>query len=184
MVQNCCVEEGSAVASDRGVQERAGIDRVVGDVGVGLGLQVGIGQAEDVGQGLQARAGDSWRLMAPEVETEYWDTVLPTSKVLAPASVTESETGAPGWTALSRSAQRPPQPVSAGWSGTEVCHWVTWSACEKSWGGRFGRRRSCTGPGQGVDQGAGVEEDGEPSLRRRGSGAGCSRGASRNHARR
>ena len=37
-----------------------------------------------------------WRLMAPPVETEYWETALPTSKVLAPASVTESETGAPG----------------------------------------------------------------------------------------
>ena len=71
---------------------------MVGDVGVGLSLQVSIRQAQKVGQGLQARAGDP-EVTAPEVETEYWETMLPTSKVLAPASVTERETGAPGWTA-------------------------------------------------------------------------------------
>ena len=70
--------------------------------------------------------------MAPEVETEYCETMLPTSKVLAPASETESEMGGAGWTEFNRSAQRPPQPVSGGWSGIEVCHCVTWSACEKS----------------------------------------------------
>src|SRR5262245_43674882 len=36
------------------------------------------------------------RLMAPEVETEYCETTLPTSKVLAPPSVMHSEIGAPG----------------------------------------------------------------------------------------
>ena len=34
--------------------------------------------------------------IAPEVETEYCETMLPTSKVLAPASVTISEIGALG----------------------------------------------------------------------------------------
>src|SRR5471032_625904 len=73
--------------------------------------------------------------IAPPVETEYCETMLPTSKVFAPASETESEMGALVFTEFNRSAQRPPQPVSAGWSGMEVCHCVTWSACEKSCGG-------------------------------------------------
>src|ERR1035438_9998560 len=85
------------------------------------------------------------RAIAPPVETEYCETTLPTSKVFAPASDTESEMGELGWTALSRSAQRPPQPVSGAWSGMEVCHCVTWSAWEKSCGGfcrsEEGRRR-------------------------------------------
>src|SRR5512140_2385907 len=75
------------------------------------------------------------REIAPEVETEYCAMLLPTSKVFAPESVTDSEIGELGWTAARRSAHRPPQPVTGGWSGTEVCHWVTWSAWEKSWGG-------------------------------------------------
>jgi hypothetical protein len=70
--------------------------------------------------------------IAPLVETEYCETVFPTSKVLAPAIVTESEMGELGWTEASRSAHRPPQPVKAGLSGTDVCHCVTWSACENS----------------------------------------------------
>ena len=73
-------------------------------------------------------AGKSPREIAPLVETEYWATMLPISKMFAPARVMTREMGAPGWTALSRSAQRPPQPVVGGWSGTEVCHWVCWSA--------------------------------------------------------
>src|SRR5271169_4590086 len=73
--------------------------------------------------------------IAPLVETEYCETMLPTSNVFAPASETESEMSELGLTEFSRSAQRPPQPVVAGWSGTEVCHCVTWSACEKSCGG-------------------------------------------------
>src|ERR1019366_3692342 len=73
--------------------------------------------------------------IAPLVETLYCEMMLPTSKVFAPASETEREMFAPGWTEFSRSAQRPPQPVVGGWSGMEVCHCVTWSACEKSWGG-------------------------------------------------
>src|SRR5215831_11786923 len=73
--------------------------------------------------------------MAPPGETEYCDTILPTSNVLAPASDTQMETGAPGRTEFNRSAQRPPQPVVGGWLGTEVCHCVTWSAWEKSCGG-------------------------------------------------
>src|SRR5258708_6313554 len=73
--------------------------------------------------------------MAPEVETEYWATIFPTSNVLAPLRVTLMEMGALGWTELSISAHRPPQPVNGGRSGIEVCHWVTWSACEKSCGG-------------------------------------------------
>ena len=64
-------------------------------------------------------------LIAPEVVTEYCETTLPTSKVLAPARVTQREIGAEGCTAASRSAQRPPQPVSGGRSPIEVCHWVT-----------------------------------------------------------
>src|SRR5215216_3885881 len=74
--------------------------------------------------------------IAPEVDTEYCDTTFPTSNVLAPASETESEIGALGCTAASRSAHRPPQPVKGGWSGMEVCHWVTWSECENNCGGR------------------------------------------------
>src|SRR2546430_12784106 len=72
---------------------------------------------------------------APEGDTEYCDTRLPTSKVFEPASVTESEIFASGCKVFNRSAQRPPQPVSGGLSGMEVCHCVTWSAWEKSWGG-------------------------------------------------
>src|SRR4051812_6891815 len=75
------------------------------------------------------------KAMAPLVETEYCETTLPTSNVLAPASDTESEIGAFGWTEFNRSAQRPPHPVTAGWSGTDVCHCVTWSACENNCGG-------------------------------------------------
>ena len=75
------------------------------------------------------------KLMAPDVVTEYWETMLPTSKVFAPATVTAREMGAPGWTAAKRSAQRPPQPVNGGRSGIEVCHCVTWSECENSCGG-------------------------------------------------
>src|SRR5580698_3099322 len=75
------------------------------------------------------------RETAPLVETEYCETILPTSKVFAPARVTMSEMGALGWMELSRSAMRPPQPVVGGWSGMEVCHCVCWSAWEKSCGG-------------------------------------------------
>jgi hypothetical protein len=50
--------------------------------------------------------------IAPEVDTEYCAVVLPTSNVFAPAIVTISEMGALGCTEASRSAQRPPQPVS------------------------------------------------------------------------
>src|ERR1044071_7062490 len=73
--------------------------------------------------------------IAPVVETEYCETILPTSKVLAPARETQRDILALGWTEFNRSAVRPPQPVSAGWSTMEVCHWVTWSAWEKSCGG-------------------------------------------------
>jgi len=73
--------------------------------------------------------------IAPLVETEYCETMLPTSNVFAPASDTEREMSELGLTEFNRSAQRPPQPVTAGWSGTEVCHCVTWSAWEKSCGG-------------------------------------------------
>src|SRR5580658_5262058 len=72
---------------------------------------------------------------APLVETEYCETMLPTSNVFAPASVTISEIGALGCTEFSKSATRPPQPVVGGWSGMEVCHCVCWSAWEKSCGG-------------------------------------------------
>src|SRR6185503_8229578 len=75
--------------------------------------------------------------MAPLVETEYCETMLPTSNVLAPERVTDSEMGALGWTEFNKSAQRPPQPVSGAASGMPVCHCVTWSECEKSCGGRF-----------------------------------------------
>jgi len=34
-----------------------------------------------------------------------------------------------------RSATRPPQPVRESRSGIDVCHWITWSLCEKSCGG-------------------------------------------------
>src|ERR1017187_9116383 len=73
--------------------------------------------------------------IAPLVETEYCETMLPISNVFAPASETESEMGAFGCTEFRRSAQRPPQPVSGAWSGMEVCHSVTWPAWEKSCGG-------------------------------------------------
>ena len=46
--------------------------------------------------------------IAPLVETEYCETMLPTSKVFAPASETEREMGALALTEFSRSAQRPP----------------------------------------------------------------------------
>src|ERR1041385_2529147 len=75
--------------------------------------------------------------IAPLVETAYCETMLPTSNVFAPARETESEIPALGLTEFNRSAQRPPHPVNAGASGTEVCHCVTWSACEKSCGGRW-----------------------------------------------
>src|ERR1043166_5151189 len=74
--------------------------------------------------------------MAPLVDAEYCETVLPTSKVFAPESVTDKEIGALGCTAARRSAQRPPQPVSGGRSGIDVCHCVTWSECENNCGGR------------------------------------------------
>src|SRR5260221_2847891 len=61
--------------------------------------------------------------------------MLPTSKVFAPPSVTEREIDARGWTDASTAAHLPPQLVNGGWSGTDVCHCVTWSACEKSCGG-------------------------------------------------
>src|SRR5438093_13783604 len=65
----------------------------------------------------------------PPVDTEYCCTTPPTSNVLAPASDTQSESTAwfppPGFNVSRRSAQRPPQPVDGGWSGIEVCHWVT-----------------------------------------------------------
>src|SRR5262245_42948735 len=73
--------------------------------------------------------------MAPPVETEYCATIFPTSNVFAPLSVTVIEMGVYGVTEFSKSAQRPPQPVSGCRSGIEVCHWVTWSAWEKSCGG-------------------------------------------------
>src|SRR5580700_10673582 len=72
---------------------------------------------------------------APEVETEYWEIMLPISNVLAPLSVTDSEIGALGCTDASRSAQRPPHPVVGGWSGMDVCHCVCWSAWENNCGG-------------------------------------------------
>ncbi len=103
--------------------------------GISLRLHIWIWQAKDVRQCRQPRAFKPVSEIAPLVETEYCETMLPTSNVFAPASETDSEMGAPGWTELSRSAQRPPQPVVGGWSGIEVCHWVTWSACEKSCGG-------------------------------------------------
>ena len=81
--------------------------------------------------------------IAPPVETEYCETMLPTSKVLAPASDTISEMGAFGCTALSKSAQRPPQPVVGGWSGSEVCHCDCWSAWENSCGGLRWPARYC-----------------------------------------
>jgi len=65
--------------------------------------------------------------IAPPVDTEYWETVLPISKVFAPDTEMERDTLASGCTAARRSAQRPPQPVSAGRSGIEVCHCMTWS---------------------------------------------------------
>src|SRR3979411_2109598 len=75
------------------------------------------------------------RAIAPAVETEYCETVLPISKVFAPEIEMERETLASGCTAASRSAHRPPQPVIGGRSGMEVCHCMTWSEWEKSWGG-------------------------------------------------
>ena len=72
---------------------------------------------------------------APLVETEYCETMLPTSNVFAPASVTIREIGAVGWMEFIKSATRPPQPVVGGWSGMDVCHCVCWSAWEKSCGG-------------------------------------------------
>src|SRR6185312_934690 len=73
--------------------------------------------------------------IAPLLETAYCETTLPTSNVFAPAMETEREMVLLVLAAFSRSAQRPPQPVSGCWSGMEVCHCVTWSAWEKSCGG-------------------------------------------------
>ena len=67
-----------------------------------------------------------------------------------------------------------------GWSGTEVCHCVTWSAWEKSCGGLLEGVEVYMRLGQGVNERAGVEEDGELALGRRGSEAAGSRGASHN----
>ena len=95
--------------------------------------------------------------IAPDGETEYCATMLPTSKVFAPAMVTTSEMGALGCTELSKSAQRPPHPVNGGWSGTEVCHWVCWSACEKSCGGGGGGTGQVLRARDGVNQRARIE---------------------------
>src|SRR5580704_7229177 len=70
--------------------------------------------------------------IAPLVDTESCETILPTSKVFAPASVISMETGDG---AVSRSPTLPAHPVVGGWLGMEVGHCVCWSAWEKSCGG-------------------------------------------------
>src|SRR4051812_26893992 len=54
------------------------------------------------------------REIAPPVDTAYCDTILPTSNVLAPASETDREIPALGFTEFNKSAHRPPHPVKAG----------------------------------------------------------------------
>ena len=83
---------------------------------------------------------------APSVETWYWfsletfvasspaSSVMPKlfeiSKVFCPAMLVQSEmTCEVRWLAfMSRNisrARRPPHPLLAGWSGSDVCQWVT-----------------------------------------------------------
>ena len=66
---------------------------------------------------------------APLVVTEYWAAALmsPTSNLFEPASVTAMEICPPAFTStgvVSKSAIRPPQPLTGGLSGIEVCHWT------------------------------------------------------------
>src|SRR4051812_40395054 len=75
------------------------------------------------------------RPTGPEVPTLYSLTMLPTSQVLEPARLIDMETVVLPLAALRRSAQRPPQPVRVGLSGTLVCHWTCWSLWLKSCGG-------------------------------------------------
>src|ERR1035438_122137 len=73
---------------------------------------------------------------APLVLTAYCETVCPIWNEFSPATLIDIEIVALVLIALIRSASRPPQPVWNGRSGRLLCHWVCWSACEKSWGGR------------------------------------------------
>src|SRR5438132_10817932 len=75
------------------------------------------------------------RPILPSEETLYGSTTLPTSNVFVPAIEIEREICELPLSERSTSAIRPPQPVRPGRSGTEVCHWTDWSACEKSCGG-------------------------------------------------
>src|SRR2546421_3989762 len=64
------------------------------------------------------------RLTGPPVPTLYSLTTLPFSQRLTPEREMDIETVALVFMALSKSAQRPPQPVRISLSGTEVCHWT------------------------------------------------------------
>ena len=111
----------------------------------------------------RTRAGQESEI-APLVETEYCETMLPTSNVFAPASETDSEMGASGCTAFSKSAQRPPQPVTGGWSGMEVCHCVDLVGVGKKLR-RLGQDAGLIlGAGHGINQRAGVEQEGQLAL--------------------
>jgi hypothetical protein len=61
--------------------------------------------------------------------------VLPTWNEFSPATLTDIEIFGLVLRALTMSASRPPHPVVKGWSGTLLCHWTCWFACEKSCGG-------------------------------------------------
>src|ERR1035441_5392284 len=122
VVQNCCEEEGSMVFSIAVLRSAPELMEGLATPAEAEACRLGYGRPRIFVRAWRRVPDTPWRLMAPEVDTEYWETMLPTSNVFAPDRVTERETGAPGWTELSRSAQRPPQPVRAGWSGTEVCH--------------------------------------------------------------
>src|SRR4051812_32059461 len=69
----------------------------------------------------------------------YSLTTFPTSNVFTPAIEIDIEMLSPvldrPLSEFKRSAQRPPQPERESRSGIDVCHWITWSLCEKSCGG-------------------------------------------------
>ena len=72
------------------------------------------------------------RTTAPVGLTANCDTVLPTWKLFSPATLTDMEIFGLVFRTFTMSASRPPHPVVKGWSGTLLCHWTCWFACENS----------------------------------------------------